>query len=39
MMDENMTIQPIFYDTKSIYELDFTNVEWRAARGLAHHRR
>ena len=40
MMDENMTIQPIFYDTKSIYELDFTNVEsgalpegWRTTEG------
>jgi hypothetical protein len=26
MMDENMTIQPVFYDTQAIYELDFTNV-------------
>ena len=26
MKDENMTIQPVFYDTKAIYELDFTNV-------------
>ncbi len=26
MEDENMTIQPIFYDTQAIYNLDFTNV-------------
>ena len=26
MKDENMTIQPVFYDAKAIYELDFTNV-------------
>ena len=26
MKDEQMTIQPVFYDTKAIYELDFTNV-------------
>lgn len=26
MADENMTIQPIFYDAQAIYNLDFTNV-------------
>ena len=26
MMDENMTIQPIFYDKKAVYNLDYTNV-------------
>ncbi len=26
MPDENVTIQPIFYDTAAIYELDFTHV-------------
>jgi hypothetical protein len=26
MLDDNMTIQPVFYDTKAVYSLDFTNV-------------
>ena len=26
MKDDNMTIQPVFYDTNAVYELDFTNV-------------
>ena len=26
MMDENMTIQPVFYDTQALFELDYTNV-------------
>ena len=26
MRDDNMTIQPVFYDTKAVYEVDFTNV-------------
>ena len=26
MMDENMTIQPVFYDAMAFYELDYTNV-------------
>ena len=40
MKDENMTIQPVFYDTQAIYELDFTNVDagalpegWRTTDG------
>ena len=40
MMDENMTIQPVFYDACAFYELDFTNVNngelpegWRTTDG------
>ena len=42
MEDENMTIQPIFYDTQAIYNLDFTNVAsgalpagWRTTDGTS----
>ncbi len=40
MMDENMTIQPVFYDAQAIYELDYTDVKsgelpegWRTTDG------
>lgn len=40
MPDENVTIQPVFYDMAALYELDFTNVEagelpvgWRTTDG------
>ena len=40
MMDENMTIQPLFYDTQAIYELNFSDVDggkfpegWRTTDG------
>ena len=40
MPDDNVTIQPVFYDMAAIYELDFTNVEsgalpvgWRTTDG------
>ena len=40
MPDENMTIQPLFYDMQAVYELDYTNVSngalpegWRTTDG------
>ena len=40
MPDDNVTIQPVFYDMTAVYELDFTNVEggalpvgWRTTDG------
>jgi len=42
MMDENMTIEPAFYDTNALYELDYTNtasgslpVGWRTTDGTS----